>query len=500
MADKQNKISPLPPRGMKDHLPDEVLPRLEVIDKLRRIFELYGFLPLETPAMERLEVLMGKYGEEGDKLIFKVMKRGEELSRALEEVKNEMSTPLNETSDRQSTLVQLVNRAASDLGLRYDLTVSLARVVAQYGEQLPKPFKRYQIAPVWRADRPQRGRFREFIQCDVDIVGSDSLVADAEIIGLLVDAYRELGFDDCEVLVNHRGLLKAFNAVCGNQPDRFVDFCIAIDKLDKIDRAGVAAEMRERGLATEKLGRFWELADGKCHIDDKTGLSTLLQSTRNFVGQDGEGAESLNQLEALFNLLNNLGVAEGSVTFDPTLARGLDYYTGPVFEVVCKDRSIGSLGGGGRYNELVGMFSNHSIPAVGTSFGLDRIVEALVAKGRLKSRRTTLEVEIIDLVGTDISAAYCGQLLRALRQKRVSCDLGYDRGSKPGKQLKSADRKNVPFVFIVGDEEIDTSLVKESDETFVAGAAVTVKRLSDGLQKTLSLTEAVNWVKKPERD
>jgi histidyl-tRNA synthetase len=182
------------------------------------------------------------------------------------------------------------------------------------------------------------------------------------------------------------------------------------------------------------------------------------------------------------------------VTFDPTLVRGLDYYTGPVFEVVCKDRSIGSLGGGGRYDELVGMFSNRAIPAVGTSFGLERIVEALVANGRLKSRRTTLAVELIDLVGTDSSAAYCGQLLRALRLQGVSCDLGYDRGSKPGKQLKSADRKKVPFVFIVGEQEIDTSLVNESNETFCAKAAVTVKRLSDGLQKTMSFMEAVKWV------
>ena len=486
MPNKQNKINPVPPRGMKDHLPDELLPRIEVVEKMRRRFELYGFQPLETPAMERLEVLTGKYGDEGDRLIFKVLKRGEDLKRSLDSALSECD---------QQSLTKQIGKASADLGLRYDLTVSLARVVAQHGDKLPRPFKRYQIAPVWRADRPQRGRYREFIQCDVDIIGSDSTVADAEIIMLLIDVFRDLKLPEFDVLVNHRGLLKALNYACGNSANRFTDFCTALDKLDKIGTSGVENEMQERNLSIDRLDRLWELAEKSCYINQKDNLKQLIADIRSFIATDEETRDSLDQLEGLFNLLSNLGIPPDIVKFEPALARGLDYYTGPVFEVVCRDRSIGSLGGGGRYDELIGMFSKQSIPATGTSFGLERIVEVLFEKDIISPQRTSLNVEVIDLLNNDNSAAYCGMILKSLRKNDVSCELGYDRGKKIGKQIKTADRRHVPFVLIIGEEEVDEDIIGLDSDGFSAKASVTAKRLSNGEQRTITLVEFLEWVK-----
>lgn len=467
---------------MRDHLPAQLRPRLQVVDKMVRIFELYGFQPLETPAMERLEILTGKYGDEGDKLIYKVLKRGDDLKRTLEEV-----LLLNQGSETGPVgLTDQISNAVSDLGLRYDLTVSLARVVAQYANELPKPFKRYQIASVWRADRPQRGRFREFIQCDVDIVGTDSIVADAEIILLVIDIFQELDFPGFEVLVNHRRLLKALSKACGNTSDQFTNFCTALDKLDKIGRDGVAKDMKERGLETTKLDELWELADQRCYIETKDELNRLFQNIRAFLGGDDE---SLVQLEELFKLLENLGIPDSIVRFDQALARGLDYYTGPVFEVVGSDPSIGSLCGGGRYDELVGMFSKQSIPAVGTSFGLERIVEVLNDKGLLEAENASVDVEIIDLLNNELGAAFCGRVMKILKHNGISCELGYDRGKKTGKQIKNADKNGIPYVVIIGEDEINQKHVEIDD------IIVTAKRLSDGEQKRLGIIEFVNWVK-----
>ena len=474
MHNNKKLIKPVPPRGMKDHLPDELMPRLKLVERIRRIFELYGFQPLETPAMERLEVLMGKYGDEGDKLIFKVMKRGEELRRALEEADH---TDL------------------ADLGLRYDLTVSLARVVAQYGDKLPKPFKRYQIGPVWRADRPQRGRYREFIQCDVDIVGTGSLLADAEIISLLIDVYKDLKLPDFNVLVNHRGLLKALNLACGNHPEKFSDFCVALDKLDKIGRDGIEEEFKRRCLSYVGIDTLWDFANRKSYINDLRNHVPLMNAVLRFVGDDATGKKSYVQLHDLFQLLLKLGVPPNVVKFNPCLARGLDYYTGPVFEVFCKDKSIGSIGGGGRYDELIGMFSKESYPATGFSIGLERIVDVLMEKKLLASKESALDVEIIDLVNNDQSAVYCGSILRFLRKKGVSCDLNYDRGKKTGKQIKSADRRKVPFVLIAGEGEVETGLPRINSGIAEIDMQVTVKRLSDGVQKELRLSGLVEWIR-----
>lgn len=500
MSKDSEYITPTPPRGMRDHLPEQLQPRLKIIEKMRRIFELYGFQPLGTPAMERLEVLTGKYGEESDKLIYRVLKRGDDLKRSLEEIRAlnpEISADIDE-------LHQSINRNASDLGLRYDLTVSLARVVAQHGDKLPKPFKRYQIAPVWRADRPQRGRYREFIQCDIDIVGTDSMVADAEIILLVIDVLQDLNLPAFDVLVNHRGLLKSLSASCGNAADKFTDFCTALDKLDKIGKDGVEEEMKQRRLSTGRLGQLWELAEFRCYINVSDELVHLFRKLREFIGNDESDNTHLQQLEELFRLLNGLGVSANIVKFDPTLARGLDYYTGPVFEIYGHDKSLGSLGGGGRYDELIGMFSKQEIPATGTSFGLERIADVMVEKGIIESKQAAVEVMVIDVDKSDYSIEYCGMILKALKRDGISCELNYDRGRKLGKQIKTADKRKVPFIIFAGEGEAATGILRKrhlSKKFEPNDMPVNIKRLIDGDErKSITLHDCIEWIKKSRKN
>jgi len=467
---------------MRDYLPDQLRPRLEVIERMRRIFELYGFQPLETPAMERLEVLSGKYGEEGDKLTFRVMKRGAELKRALKEVGKEGSGP--------DTL--------ADLGLRFDLTVPLARVVARYGASLPRPFKRYQIGPAWRADRPQHGRYREFIQCDVDIVGTDSSLADAELIALTIDVLTDLELPPFEVRVNHRGLLTALSTACGNPPERFFDFCAALDKLDTTGREGVESEMRDRKLETAKLQELWELADMRTYIDNSSGLNQLVDYVSNFVEDAPGGKEFLGNLIQVLEFVDWLHTPSEMVMFDPALARGLDYYTGPVFEVVMRDRSMASIGGGGRYDELIGIFSGKPVPATGTSFGLERIVDLMVEHGSLVTKLKTATVQILAIEGGVDFVRFSGRILKFLHGKNISCELPYRIDSKLGKQIQTADKRGVQFVIIIGPDELREFGIKVLYEEFpIEAAKVTVKRLADGVQRQLTLDELVAWVKEP---
>jgi len=480
---------------MRDCLPEQLQPRLEVIEKMCRVFQLYGFQPLETPAMERLEILTGKYGDEGDKLIYRVMKRGEELKRSLGDIADSCS-PLG---DDINSLTKFVSKMAPDLGLRYDLTVSLARVVAQHGNKLPKPFKRYQIAPVWRADRPQRGRYREFIQCDVDIAGTDSMVADAEIITLFIDVFNDLKLPAFEVLVNHRGLLKALSTACGNLPEKSNDFCTALDKMDKIGMDGVVDEMSKRNLQTEKLSQLWELTQQRCYINQSEELNALFNSFSEFIDLDESNELFLKQMEELFRLLNGLSIPRDIVMFDPSLARGLDYYTGPVFEIFCRDRSIGSLAGGGRYDELIGMFSKQSIPAVGASLGLDRIVDILLEQGIIETKKTTVDVMVIDIDKSNDSIEYCGMILKELKKAGISCELNYDRDRQVGKQIKAADKRKISFIIFAGEGETATGIVRKrhfSKKFEPIDLYVNIKRLIDGDErKNITLSDCIRWIK-----
>lgn len=409
------------PKGMRDLLPAQMLPRLQVIDTVRRVFARFGFDPLETPAMERIDTLMGKYGEEGDKLIFRVLKRGEGGEKG--EV---------------------------DQALRYDLTVPLARVVAM-NPGLPMPFKRYQIQPVWRADRPQKGRFREFTQCDVDIVGTDSLFAEAECLCVAATALQELGFKHFTIRLNDRRLLAGMAAAIG-APDRMVSMVTALDKLDKVGREGVEKELSARGFSGEQAAALFAMLDG---------------------GEIPESAAVEQSLDQIIVAAEGLGVPVGKVVKDRTLARGLDYYTGAVFEIVVDEPKIGSISGGGRYDELIGMFSGKRIPAVGISLGLERIFVVMEELGMLGASQASTQV-FVTRFGADSASLAAA---RAFRGAGLATAISFEEG-KLGKQLKQADRLGAQFAIVVGPDE-------------ARAGSVQLKDLKAGNQVTLSLEEAV---------
>src|SRR3954471_9337241 len=356
------KLSTKPPQGTRDFLPEDVRKREYVIGVIRKVYEKYGFEPLETPAFENIETLLGKYGEEGNKLIFKILKRGEHEATG-----------------------------EADLALRYDLTVPLARVVAQYQNELPKFFKRYQIQPVWRADRPARGRFREFYQCDVDVLGSKSMVVEAELISAASDALVALGFNDFTIRLNHRQVLTGVLDQAGVSSDSHNDALIALDKMDKAGAEGVAREFNQRGIVDEsavKLMRFFEgLAGVEQALDlidvDPKDLpaaynAAVLGRLVEFIGAHEMGAHGVDDLRQIVQLAKASGVDQ-RIKLDPTLARGLAYYTGAIIEINVADLA-GSLGGGGRYDNLVGMFLGKDVPACGFSLGLERILVVMTER------------------------------------------------------------------------------------------------------------------------
>src|SRR5947209_355609 len=353
-----------PARGMRDFLPADVRRREYVIRIIKDVYERYGFEPLETPAVENIETLMGKYGEEGNQLIFKILKRGEH----------------EKTGE-------------ADLALRYDLTVPLARVVAEYGDKLPRVFMRYQLQPVWRADRPARGRFREFYQCDVDCIGTRSMVVEAELCAAASDALKSLGFTNFTIRLNHRQVLAGVLEAAGVAPDKRADALVALDKLDKIGREGVAKEFERRGIAAESgealLGFFENLpalehaaefvAEGeeatRMEAYNRAALGRLVE----FIGGYDAGALGLEELRQIVEYSSAYSVAD-KVKIDPSLARGLSYYTGAIMEIAVPDLA-GSLGGGGRYDNLIGMFLGHDVPATGLTLGLERIIVVMTERG-----------------------------------------------------------------------------------------------------------------------
>ena len=403
-----------PARGMRDFLPEDVRKRQYVIDIVRRVYERYGFEPLETPALENIETLTGKYGEEGDKLLYKVLRRGE-----------------GEASGE------------ADLALRYDLTVPLARVVADNRGKLPRFFKRYQIQPVWRADRPQRGRFREFYQCDVDSIGSNSPVVEAEMIAAVSDVLQTLGFRDFVVQLNHRQLLTAMLDAAGIETARHGDALIAIDKLDKIGRDGVVQDMVARGVAADAAARALDAAmaeappSGSAAADNLAAIMALCEAT----------------------------AAKGHVSFTPRLARGLSYYTGAIMEIAVPDLA-GSLGGGGRYDGLIGMFSSEPIPACGFSLGLERI---LVVMGERVMFPLEVQVSGPDVLVTIFDAALTAESLRLAAELRAAglrvevYPESLRAGKDLGKAFKYADTRKARFVAVFGTGEAADHVVKFKD-------------------------------------
>lgn len=434
-----------PASGTRDFLPDEARHRDSVFHTVRTVFEQHGFAPLDTPAFERLEVLQGKYGEEGDQLIFKILRRGDHEAQG-----------------------------DADLALRYDLTVPLARVVARYGSQLPTPFRRYQIAPVWRADRPGKGRFREFYQCDIDTVGSDSLVADASTIIALSDAITRLGITGAKVLLNARTALRGLIDAYGIPSELEATTLTALDKLHKIGVDAVGKELTERGVpaaAVATLASDLAQPEATAVLHEKIAATTA-------------GAAGLTQIETVLAIVND--TSDVAVTYDPVLARGLSYYTGPVFEVVHDDLDV-TIAAGGRYDGLIGMFQSQSIPATGGSLGIERLL--LLAQ---QQHDSTHIVDVLVTVLDDADAPTMANYASRLRAHGLATELYSGGGSrKLAKQLKYADRIGATLVLICGTHERDagTVVLKEmrsgTQHTFTpATFASATKTLHDDLAST----------------
>ena len=410
-----------PARGMRDFLPEDVRRREYVIGIVKRVYERYGFEPLETPAVENLETLMGKYGEEGNQLIFKILKRGEQAATG-----------------------------QADLALRYDLTVPLARVIAHHQSKLPRLFKRYQIQPVWRADRPARGRFREFYQCDVDTLGSTSPVVEVELCAAVADVLTELGFSEFKIRLNHRHLLTSSLNVVGVPEALHGSTLVAVDKLDKIGADGVVAELVERGVP-EPAGR---------------ALLDVLRGAH--VHHELAGTEAAGNVAAILALAEGTSAARFLVP-DWSLARGLSYYTGAIMEINVADLA-GSLGGGGRYDNLVGMFLGQSVPACGFSLGLERILVVMGERGMFPEALFTTPADVMMAVFDSKDMAHALRVAGLLRQAGLRV-LVYPDADKIGRQIKYADSRGIPFVAILGSDEI-------------ANGTVTVKRLAGQIQHT----------------
>jgi len=438
-----------PARGMRDFLPEDVRRREYVIGKIKGVYERYGFEPLETPAVENIETLLGKYGDEGNQLIFKILKRGE-----------------HEASGQ------------ADLALRYDLTVPLARVVAQYQSKLPRIFKRYQIQPVWRADRPARGRFREFYQCDVDSLGSTSPVVEAELCAAMSDALIELGFNDFVIRINHRQLLAALLSVAGVAPSLHGDTLVALDKLDKIGVDGVAGELAQRGIPGHATSALLEIFGAEPPGPKADPASGDIDRIARFVGDDRTGSEALTNLRSILTLAEQTS-AVGKVRFDPSLARGLSYYTAAIMEINVADLA-GSLGGGGRYDNLVGMFLGQNIPACGFSLGLERILVVMTERNMFPPTLATTPADVMIATFDAAGAAAALRLAGTLRGAGLRVFV-YPDAEKIGKQIKYADSRGIPFVALLGENEISNgkvtvkNLAAQSQETYdqsAAGAAI----------------------------
>ncbi|MEA2589876.1 MAG: histidyl-tRNA synthetase [Actinomycetota bacterium] len=425
---------------MRDFLPAEVKAREQVLSTVRDVFESYGFAPLETPAIERLEILQGKYGEEGDRLIFQIAQRGK---RAGEE---------------------------ADLALRYDLTVPLARVVAEYQGRTGKIFKRYQVAPVWRADRPGRGRFREFYQCDIDVVGPEFGLADAETILVLTDALAAVGLKGFEVRLNSRKVLRGLIESYGIDPAREADVLIALDKFDKIGEAGVAEELRERGLA-----------DAAPLL---AGVAGPEEDLRHRLGASETGRSGLDEVDRLIDLASPL-LREGVIQFSPVLARGLSYYTGPIFEVYVEG-STSAISSGGRYDDLVGMFAGRSIPAVGGSLGIERIIP-LVSRGE---EGVVSPAKVLVAVWDAGSRPDALAAASALRAAGIPAEvyLGTERSGNMGEQLGYASSRGIPYAVLRGPKEKEQGIVTVRDLATREQAAVPEGDLVAHLSNLLSAT------------
>jgi histidyl-tRNA synthetase len=445
------------PKGTRDFTPEEMANRNYIFNTIKDVFRLYGFQQIETPAMENLSTLMGKYGEEGDKLLFKILNSGDYLSSIDEQ----------ELSQRNSHL--LTNRI-SEKGLRYDLTVPFARFVVQNRDKITFPFKRYQIQPVWRADRPQKGRYREFYQCDVDVVGSDSLLNELELIQIVDEVYRRLKLNVC-LKINNRKILSGIAEII-DAADKIIDITVAIDKMDKVGLDKVNEEIASKGISTFAIEKLQPILLLKGSNSEKlTELKQILKDSE--VGMKG-----VEELETIFGLCAQMNV-QTQIELDLTLARGLNYYTGAIFEVKALDVSIGSITGGGRYDNLTGVFGMPGVSGVGISFGADRIYDVL-NQLNLYPETSIEQTRVLFVCFGDKELVYSLPWLRALREKGVNAEV-YPEPAKMKKQMSYADDKKIPYVAIVGESEMTEQKVM-------------LKDMKTGQQDMKSLDELINVI------
>ncbi|HVO18858.1 MAG TPA: histidine--tRNA ligase [Anaeromyxobacter sp.] len=440
------KENTAPLKGTRDFLPQDVRRREHVLAVVREVYGRYGFEPLETPAMERLETLLGKYGEEGDQLIFRVLHRGAELGRALDKVRGR---PAPGSAEEARAAFKRDELALGDSALRYDLTVPLARVVAEHQGELPRFFKRYQIQPVWRADRPAAGRFREFYQCDVDVVGSKDLVCEVEVASAVCEVLDRLGFDDYRVRLNHRALLRGMIEAAGVPLAREVEAITELDKLGKVAPGEVRAALEARGVEATAAARLLEVVAGA-----GLGGAALLEALAGAVATSEAGRRGAAELRALLALAAHAPCGR-RLAFDPSLARGLSYYTGPVFEVQVPDLA-GSLGGGGRYDDLIGMFLRQPLPAVGFSLGLERILVVMAERRMFPELSTAAQAMVLRL--EEATTAETLQVAAALRAAGIATEL-YPNVDKLGKQLQYAESRGARLVAFVGSREAEAGQV-----------------------------------------
>lgn len=456
------RISTSPVSGARDFLPRDLAPRNRVFRLLRETFERYGYEPLETPAIEHASALEGKYGEEGERLLFRILKNGRDLESAASKLLAE-----GEEGERSAGALA---RRFSEMALRYDLTVPMARVIAARQNDLVMPFRRYQMQPVWRADRPQRGRYREFYQCDVDCVGSRSMLVDAEMAAIHYEVFSALGFDNFVTNISHRGLLDALMETSGVAIEQRGAARVAIDKLDKIGPNGVRIELQKATLPGRSIDALLEA------ISVSGTPEAILSSLRPLVKGTEQGEESARELEEVFVAMRAMGIPDTRYTLNPAMVRGADYYTGVIYETALEGSSLGSLGGGGRYDRLVGMFLGRDIPAVGISFGVDRLMVALEDAGLLAGEAITTTQALVTLFNAETASAAL-ELASALRAGGVHTEL-YPEPKGLGPQLGFANKRGIPLAFIVGPDE-------------AARGEVTLRNLRTGEQRAVSLVEVV---------
>ncbi|MBJ2172977.1 histidine--tRNA ligase [Aureibaculum sp. A20] len=423
------------PKGTRDFSPTEVTKRNYIFNVIKEAFENYGFQPIETPSFENSSTLMGKYGEEGDRLIFKILNSGDYLSKANE-------TALHEKNSNALTA------SISEKALRYDLTVPFARYVVQHQNEIEFPFKRYQMQPVWRADRPQKGRFREFYQCDADVVGSTSLWQEVEFVQLYDDIFTKLELKNTTIKINNRKILSGIAEVIGAS-DKLIDFTVALDKLDKIGKDGVIKEMLGKGITEEAIKKVDPL------LQLQGDNISMLNELKVILKDSDQGLQGVSELEFVINNVAKLGLNTSSLKLDVTLARGLNYYTGAIFEVAAAQVKMGSIGGGGRYDDLTGIFGLKNMSGIGISFGLDRIYLVLEELG-LFQKVELPKPKVLFINFGENEALYCLETIKKLRENEVKSEL-YPDNAKLKKQMNYANKRDINFVVLVGESELNES-------------------------------------------